>query len=231
MPRTKLLLALTAALFLSSSIGRAQGVRVFVMGSGSFLENERFFSVSRVILPPTLPPAQQFRSNYASGGKVTFGGEISTANVLGVEVSYGYGRNNLRVTDLGGSQTLGYGVRTQRVSGNLMVHSPTAFLGVRPYATAGLEYDHFGPTSQAKTLAFTQGFAGQLVTLGASNQVGFNYGGGAEWSFLPAVALRLDLRDHITGTPTYGLPRAVFPISGTTHDVELSAGLTFHLGH
>ena len=222
MTRAKLaqLLPLVVLALFSTSAARAQGVRVFVMGGGSFLEDERFFT--RL--------GDRFQSNYASGGKITFGGEVSLAPVFGFEGSYGYGRNNLRVTDLAASQTLAYGVRTQRLSANLVAHSPVPVLGVRPYATAGLEYDHLGPTSQAKTLAFTQGFADQLVTLSASNQVGFNYGGGIEWSFVPALALRLDLRDHITGTPTYGLSSARFPISGAAHGVELSVGLTFHIG-
>jgi len=222
MTRAKLaqLLPLVVLALFSTSAARAQGVRVFVMGGGSFLEDERFFT--RL--------GDRFQSNYASGGKITFGGEVSLAPVFGFEGSYGYGRNNLRVTDLAASQTLAYGVRTQRLSANLVAHSPVPVLGVRPYATAGLEYDHLGPTSQAKTLAFTQGFADQLVTLSASNQVGFNYGGGIEWSFVPALALRLDLRDHITGTPTYGLSSARFPISGAAHGVELSVGLTLHIG-
>ena len=222
MTRAKLaqLLPLVVLALFSTSAARAQGVRVFVMGGGSFLEDERFFT--RL--------GDRFQSNYASGGKITFGGEVSLAPVFGFEGSYGYGRNNLRVTDLAASQTLAYGVRTQRLSANLVAHSPVPVLGVRPYATAGLEYDHLGPTSQAKTLAFTQGFADQLVTLSASNQVGFNYGGGIEWSLVPALALRLDLRDHITGTPTYGLSSVRFPISGAAHGVELSVGLTLHIG-
>ena len=196
------------------------------MGGGSFLEDERFFN------QPSAGEgaADRFRSNYASGGRLIFGGELSLNRILGFEGSYAAGHNNLDLTNLGESRTLGYGVRTQRLSANLLGHSPVALLGLRPYVTAGLEYDHLGPSSRAKTLAFTQGFAGQLVTLGASNQVGFNYGGGAEWSFLPDLALRLDVRDHVTGTPTYGLSHARFPVSGAAHNVELAAGLSFHFG-
>lgn len=218
------LLPLAAVVCFSTSLARAQGVRVFVMAGGSFLNDERFFS--QVVGESS----DQFRSNYASGGKITFGGELSLNRILGFEASYGFGHNNLRMTNLDQSETLGYGVRTQRVSGNLMAHSPVALLGLRPYVTGGLEYDHLGPTSEAKTLAFSEGFAGNLVTLGSSNQVGFNFGGGAEWSFLPDLALRLDLRDHLTGTPTYGLPHSLYPVSGTAHNIELAAGLTFHFG-
>jgi opacity protein-like surface antigen len=215
------LLSLVAVVCFSTALARAQGIRAFVMGSGSFLQNGRVF---------TNPVGEQFGSSYASGGKITFGGELSLAKILGFEGSYGIGRNNLRVKDLSSLQTLGYGVRTQRFSANIVAHSPASFLGIRPYATGGLEYDHLGTTSQAQALAFTQGFADQTVKLGASNQVGFNYGAGAEWGFFPTLSLRLDLRDHITGTPTYGLSSRQFDVSGATHDVEISLGLVLHIG-
>jgi len=160
------------------------------------------------------------------------GGEFTSWKIFGVEAAYGYGTNNLRVTDLSTtpSSTQGYGVKAQRFSGNLVLRSPAGMFGVRPYATAGLEYDRFGPTTQAKSAAFSQGFADQTVTLGASNKIGLNYGGGVEWSFIPMLALRLDFRDHVTGTPTYGLSSARYNISGAAHDAELSAGLVLHIG-
>lgn len=216
------LLGLASTLLLCSSPARAQGIRIFAMGSGSFFLNQKFFTAV----------GEPFRSDYASGGKITFGGELTPSKMLGIEAAYGYGTNNLRLTNLGESPstTQGYGVHTQRFSSNLVVHSPVSLLGVRPYLTAGAEYDRLGPTGQAKSTAFTQGFADQRVTLGASNKMGFNYGGGVEWGFFPALALRLDFRDHVTGTPTYGLSSATYHVSGTGHDAELSAGLVLHLG-
>lgn len=211
-----------------SILARAQGVRIFAEVSGSNLYDEKFFTIG----------GNPFSSNYASGGKVTFGAEYTPWRVLGFEGSYGIGRNNLRVATLQGASAgeAGYGVRTQRFSGNVMLHSPFALVGWRPYLTGGLEYDRLGPSSSAKRLAFAQGFAGQPnAVLGASNLVGVNFGGGVEWGFLPAFGLRFDLRNHITGTPTYGLPQqattgAIFPVSGAANNLEFSAGITFHLG-
>jgi hypothetical protein len=210
-----------------SSLAHAQGVRVFVMGSGSYLYDEKFFTVS----------GDQFRSNYASGGKITFGAEVTPWKILGFEGAYGIGRNNLRVANLLVTPPgeTGYGVRVQRYSGNAVLHSPVALGGLRPYVTGGLEYTRLAPTSQAKTLAFTQGFAGQSAVLGASNLLGVNVGGGVEWAFLSALGLRLDLRNHIMGTPTYGLPQrsltsAIYPVSGKANNLEISAGITVHLG-
>ena len=205
----------------------AQGIRVSAMGTGSFLLSEKFFEVA----------GEPFRANYAPGGKFILGGEYSTNKVLGFEVAYAYGRNNLRVADLNATPVdeTGYGVRIHRLNGNLVLHSPVELLRVRPYVTAGIEFTRYSPTSQAKELAFTQGFAGQSATLRANIKPGVNYGAGVEWGLLPALALRLDVRDHVTGTPRFGLSQdpssgAIFPISGTAHDVEVAAGFTLHFG-
>lgn len=222
MTRAKLFVGVCAGSLLLTNPLRAQGIRLFVMGSGSFLENERFFALL----------SDRYRSNYATGGKLTLGAEYTPGKILGFEGAYGYGTNNLRLADLSApsSPQTGYGIHFQRFSGNLVAHSPISLLGVRPYVSGGVEYDRLSPTSQAKTTAFTQGFAGQLVTISPSNKIGVNYGGGVEWSVLPLLGLRLDLHDHLTGTPTYGLPSRSFPISGAAHNVELSAGVSLHLG-
>jgi len=214
------LLCLAAAILIGANTARAQGIRIFAEGSGSFFLNQKFFTAVD----------HPFRSDYATGGKITFGGEFTPWKVVGVEAAYGYGSNNLRLTNLDANQTQGYGVRSQRLSTNLVLHSPIGLLGVKPYVTAGLEYDRFNPTTQAKSTAFSEGFADQLVTLGASNKIGVNYGGGVEWGFLPKLALRVDFRDHLTGTPTYGLPSGRYSVSGTGHDAELSAGIVIHVG-
>ncbi len=218
----QLVCVLVAGLYFSG-LAHAQGVRVFAMASGSYLFDEKFFTVA----------GDQFRSNYATGGKIILGGEVTPWKILGFEGSYGIGRNNLRVTDLTVTppNQIGYGVRAQRYSGNAVLHSPVALGGLRPYLTGGLEYDRLAPTSEAKTLAFTQGFAGQARTvLGANNLLGVNVGGGVEWGLFPALGLRLDLRNHITGTPTYGLTSAMYPISGKANNLEISAGITLHVG-
>ncbi len=222
MTRFKLALCLCATAVLFATPVRAQGIRLFVTGSGSFLKNERFFTSL----------GDRFRTNYANGGKITLGGEITPWKIVGLEGAYSYGANNLRLSDLSeaASPTTGYGVRFQRLSADLVGHSPVSILGLRPYAVAGVEFARLAPTDQAKTTAFTVGFAGQPVVLSPSNKVGVNFGGGLEWTLLPLVGLRADVRDHITGSPTYGLSSRTFPISGVAHDVELSAGVVFHLG-
>ncbi len=225
--RFVLMLFLMAAVGCLPAAARAQGVRISAMGTGSFLLSEKFFELA----------GDPFRSNYAPGGKFILGGEYTTNKVLGFEVAYAYGRNNLRVTDLNSSPVneTGYGVRIHRLNGNLVLHSPVEMFRLRPYATAGIEFTRYSPTSGARELAFTEGFAGQPAQLSANNKPGINYGAGVEWSLLPALALRLDVRDHATGTPRFGLGQdstsgGLFPVTGSAHNVELSAGFTLHFG-
>lgn len=205
---------------LFSNPAQAQGLRVFAMGSGSFLLGDDLFTRN----------GDPWRSDYATGGKITFGGEYTMNSFLGVEGAYAYGRNNLVITDLNDNEEAGYGVRLQRFSSNVVVHSPVKLLGIQPYVTGGLEVTRFSPTSDARTRAFTEGFAGDPAVLEASNKFGLNAGGGLEVSILPAVALRLDLRNHMTGTPRFGLSESRFPVTGRTNNLELSAGFTIHLG-
>ncbi len=221
------LLWLAAGLFIPSPQAQAQGIRVFALTSGTYLFSENFFAVN----------SEPFRSNYANGGKFIFGGEYMRSKLLGLEFAYGVGRNNLRITDVNEipPEEVGYGVRIHRFNANLVVHSPVELGRVRPYATAGIELTRFGPTSGAKTLALTQGFADQLATLDGSNKPGFNFGVGLDWEFMPALALRLDVRNHSTGTPRFGLPTssttgAIFPVSGSAHNLEISLGVSFHIG-
>ena len=191
------------------------------MGSASSLFDKRDYSAN----------GTPFSSSYKSGGGVTLGVEYSMNRIIGVEGSYSNVRNNLALTDLGSSAESGYGVRDQRFSGDIVAHTPKSFLGFKPYVAGGLEYDHFSqPTSSA---SFFNGFSN--VTLGAANKIGVNYGGGVDVSLLPHVALRVDIRDHLMSSPTYGLPSSsrvgpFYPISGVATDLEYSAGLVIRLG-
>ena len=221
------LLWLAAGLFSLSPQARAQGVRVFAMASGTYLFSENSFAVN----------SNPFQSNYAKGGKFIFGGEYMHWKLLGLEFAYATGHNNLRITDLKEipPEEVGYGVGIQRFNANLAVHSPVELGRIRPYATAGIDFTRFGPTSDAKSLALTQGFAGQPAALENSNKPGINFGVGLDWKFMPALAVRLDLRNHFMGTPSFGLPTsstigAAFPVSGSAHNLEISIGVSLNIG-
>ena len=216
-----------AALCLITTAGYGGDFRLFVLAGGSSFSNNHTFTVASV----------NWRSGYATGGKVIVGGEYPLNKILGFEAAYASGRNNLRLTNLTSlNRTAGFGVGSHRLSGNLVLHAPIALLRLRPYLTAGIEYDRFSPARGAETVVATSGFTGSTsVTLNADNKLGFNYGGGVEWKLLRHLGLRLDVRDHVTGSPRFGLSMqsgvtGAFPVSGTAQGIEYSAGVVLHLG-
>ncbi len=99
-------------------------------------------------------PLGQFESAYKTGGGFTFGTEIPVSKILGVEAAYGLVRNNLAVTDytLSPPAESAYGVRGQRISGDLVGHAPIFFLGFKPYLAAGVEYDRYSALCRERLL-------------------------------------------------------------------------------
>ena len=210
------------ALCVSATTLHAQGLNVFAMGSVSSLFDKNNYSEY----------STPYGSSYKTGGGFTLGVEAPLGKILGVEGAYSNVRNNLAITNFGNSLNLesGYGIHNQRVSGDVVAHAPRSFLGLKPYLAAGLEYDRF-----SKVGPYSGIFSGFVnAPFGAANKVGVNYGGGVDMNLLPHIALRIDVRDHLTGTPTYGFPSspsngAYFPVSGAAHDLEYSAGIVVHL--
>jgi opacity protein-like surface antigen len=210
----------------------AQGYRLFVMGNGSALFDKKYYNVY----------GAAFGSTYRLGAGFTAGGEYPLKKNLGVEGSYSYIRNNLVVTDFFNSASpsneTGYDIADQRISADVVAHSPRSLKGVRPYISAGLELDRFSPVGTAAARAQSPGFNGvPNTTLSPDNKFGYNFGAGVEIKLISMIAIRVDFRDHITGSPTFGLPQQAttvfttyYPISGSAHHVEASAGLVFHFG-
>jgi hypothetical protein len=221
-------LLVAGALGVSAAAAHAKDFRIFAMGGGASRFDTKTFTSST---------GTDYGSDYADGSKFVVGGEVALGKIFGIEGSYAFGRNNLRLSDLSWKPApeTGYGARNHRISANLVAHAPVSFYGVRPYLTAGLEYDRFSPTSGAKDLANSVGFTGVTATLAPDDKIGFNFGAGAEVKLLRRLGLRFDVRDHVAGSPTFGLPSqsssgATFPISGVGQNLECSAGVVFHFG-
>jgi len=229
-------LIVTMALCLSTTSVRAQGYRIFIMGGASSFTDQRSF-IERFV---------NYISCYAVGGKAIVGVEAPFYKIFGIEASYGIGSNNLEINNLTNSYTLikAYGVRNNRFSADIVGHVPGVWRGIRAYGVVGVEYDLFDPTSSAQALAKTQGFACEInniatcsATLASQSKPGFNAGGGIDYKVASKVDLRLDVRDHMFGSPTYGLPQAAtsahaayFPISGSARNIEYSIGLVYRFG-
>jgi opacity protein-like surface antigen len=224
-------LIITMALCFSAIAGRAQDDKVFIMGGTSSLKDAQSFT--ELYIP--------FTSAYALGGKGIVGFEMPyrKSRIIGLEGSFAYGQNNLKLTNLNTNPITekGYGLRTARISADIVLRSPSAYRGVYPYAVAGVEYDLFNPTGAAQTLATTQGFAFEPVAkLSSQGAIGANIGGGLEWEASSNIDLRLDVRDHFTTSPTFGLPTSQpstaglpwFPVTGNAQNIEISIGIVYH---
>lgn len=224
-----MLIALVAA---SVAVLHAQGYEVFVMGAGSTLVNHRSYTVY----------GASFSSKYKIGPGFVAGAEIPITKVLSAEGSYGFVRNNLAVTDLANSTTpneqIEYGIQDQRISVDAVGHASKPIKGVLPYLDVGLELDRFSATGSGAATARSEGFNGVPNTvLSPDNKFGFNFGGGVDISLTHRLSVRLDARDHIFGSPTFGLPAstgstytAYYPVSGRAQDLVYSAGIVFHFG-
>ena len=222
------------ALCLASTAARAQNSLVYVTAGGTTLGDARSFTEPGGIVP--------YNTGYASGGGGNVGFEmpLKKSQIFGLEFSYGFSQNNLKLTNdsTNPTTTKSYGLRDNRFGGGLVVHSPSTYHNVRPYFVAGAEYDHYSPTSAAQSLATTTGF-GYYPTakLSSEGDGGVYFGGGIDYKLTEKVGLRLDVRDHVTPSPTLGLPYAAtltspawYPVSGHASTIEYSIGIVYHFG-
>ena len=226
-------LIVIAALYLIAASGRAQENRFFLIGGSSAVSDTRSFEEGYI----------PYSSNFATGGRGILGFEhpLRKSKMFGIEVSGGFGQNNLRLTNLNTNPVTvtSYGLRNYRVSGDLVVHTPTGYRGIRPYGVVGAEYDDFSPTSAATTLATKIGFSFEpTAKLTSQSTGGVNFGGGLDWSGASRLGLRLDVRYHSVTAPTFGLPTSQptttglpwFPNTGSAHYLEYSIGIVYHFG-
>jgi hypothetical protein len=209
---------------------RAQDYRAFLtVGSYSTFNKYSFIEYDN-----------SYHSAYSTGPQIAIGGEVPLTSVLGVELSFGLARNDLRVTNstTRPATELTYGVDKMRLSGDLVIHVPGSILHGRPYLVFGPEFDRLAPYGSAASSYTTPGFANDsYVVLVRNQELGFNLGGGLELKVLPKqfphAAVRLDLRDHIFAAPRYGVPEtattgAFYPVHGPINNVEVSVGFVVH---
>ncbi len=229
------LMALTA-LFLSSGAAQARDIfqdaqaDVFVLGGGSTFVDQRYFTEADRL----------FYSRFEVGPKFTLGVAIPYGKLVSVETAYTYGPNDLAVTNtnLFPHVATVYASRTYIGSLSAVLHAPVSLFHVRPYGEAGVEYDRFSPTPAAITLANNQGFASVSTAIITHNdKFGMSLGGGLDRKLTKRLTFRIDLRDHITSSPAFGLPprpsvdsNASFPASGRGNNIVYTAGIVFHLG-
>jgi hypothetical protein len=214
---------------------------VFALGGGSTL----------VDMQNCQSAGRPFHSRFELGPKFTVGVAVPYGKLLSIETAFTTGPNNFFVTNLdvfphiqADNSIREYPIRFYSGSIAGVVHAPFNVFRVKPYAEGGVEYDRYSPTPAAITLAQNLGGApnGGFATVSTAiithnDKVGISVGGGLDRKIMKRLAFRIDLRDHITGSPAFGLPfrsvsgnTAFFPAIGRANNIEYTAGFVFHLG-
>jgi hypothetical protein len=197
-------------------------IKVTIFGGGSFLKADRTFNDST---------GNPILTNYANGGKLGFRGTVDLSKHWALEGTYAFGRNNFQATQVSGpgAGTQAFGTRVQQLAGN-MLYYVTATDKVRLFGTAGIGLGRFSPTDAAVAALQTSG-----TTIVPVSKADFNFGGGLETRLSSWLGARFDVRDHLSGIPTYGVPQSpsangfYYPVTGRVHNIETTLGLVLYV--
>ena len=198
--------------------------RITFLGGASLLSGSRSF-----VIGPSL-----FTTQFNNGIKIGVRGTANVTDHWGAEATYSFSSNGLRVTRAAPATAQDFGVHLHQITGNALYFFTARDRTFRPFLTAGVGLSRYSPTSDAK-LAATQSFLNQPAVLTSSSSFNFNFGGGIETRPWEHFGLRLDLRDHLTAIPTFGLPQSAtspaspfFPVQGRAQDFEITTGLIYY---
>ena len=192
---------------------------VFAEGGGSFLNNgagQISIVCPNVCAPPTgcIPcPSGAVTSSFSKTGRALAGARLRFTRHDALEASYSYSPNHFSLQE--GTQSLGSAYnRVDFISLDYVRYLWTR-TRVQPFATAGLGTNRFsGPSSATAVIS-------GWVNANNGYQFAWNYGAGADLVLQRHLALRLELKDYVTGQPSF--------ITGTSHNIVPSVGIVFRL--
>ncbi len=214
-------------LFLAVPWARAQNppprLEVFLEGGGSFLNGSSGqlsipvpgCPVCGLVSPPEVVAVT---SSFSKTARPIIGGRLRFTRHDALEASYSYSPNHFSLQPAGLPAVSAYN-RVDLISFNY-VRYLWAKTRVQPFVTGGVGANRFSGPSSAS--AVVSGY----FTADNGWQFAWNYGGGADLVLQRHLALRLELRDYITGQPK---PSSVSGLTGTSHNIVPSAGLVFRL--
>lgn len=208
---------------------------VFVLGGGS-----------TVVDPQQWQSVALYHSRLDMGYRFTVGVSVPYGQYLSIESAFTYGPTNLYVENVNifphtkaDGSVVEYPVNDYIGSVSAVAHAPFSFLHVRPYAAGGVEYDRFSPTNAAVATALDHGFAAvSTTTMTHNDKLGLSAGVGLDRKLTKRLTFRIDIRDHVTSAPGFGIPPrpttdsgdAFYPVKGRVNDMVYTAGFVFHLG-
>lgn len=225
-----------AALLLSTGTAQAVDLTknlqldVFALAGGSTMVDAQYW----------LSAGNLFHSRFEVGPKYSVGVAVPYGKLLSIETAFSTGPNNMAVvnTNVNPRVNVIYPVRFYNGSLSGVVHAPFSRFHIRPYGAVGIEYDRFSPTNAAVAEAYNHGFAAVSTAIMTHNdKFGLNIGVGLDRKLTKRITFRIDLRDHIAGSPAFGLPfrptiqnLGSYPVTGRADNLEYTAGLVFHVG-
>lgn len=181
-----------------------------------------------------------YHTRLEPGYKFSFGASIPYNKYLSIESGYTYGPSNLVLSNLDVFPHVGtvYAANVYIANLSAVVHAPFVFHHFRPYGEAGVEYDRFSPTKAAIDYAYYNGWAAAATAnMNHNDKFGFSLGAGLDRKLTRRLSLRIDLRDHVTSAPAFGIPSAPntnsiasYPIKARADDIVYEAGFVYHLG-
>ena len=221
-----LILLLLLAFPWACAQGPPPSLEVFLEGGGSFLNGGNGSVLLGVACPavctpagcPPCPPPSSIpvTSSFSKTARPTTGARLRFTRHDALEASYSYSSNHFSLQPAGQPALSSYN-RVDLISFNYVryLRAKTSF---QPFVTAGLGVNRFSGPSNAS--AVLSGY----VNADNGWQFAWNYGGGADLVLQRHLALRLELRDYITGQPK---PSSITGMGGTSHNIVPSAGIVF----
>jgi len=213
---TVLLLVAFARAFAQSP---APTLEIFLEGGGSLSNTgsgtETLIAPYGILACPTsgCPPALSVRmtNSFSKTVHPIVGARYRFMGRNAVEASYSYSPYHFVVQPAGEFPLAGYN-RADQVSFNY-VRYLSVKARVQPFLTAGLGVNRFSGSSGSSAV--------EAGYIGAENgwQRAWNFGGGADLVLGRNAAVRMELRDYVTGQPSI--------ITGTSHNVVPSVGFVF----
>ena len=221
----RIILSLILLLLLTFPWAYAQGppprLEVFFEGGGSFLNGGS--GQEPVACPALCAPAGcvpctpvAVTSSFSKTARLFAGGRFRFTRHDALEASYSWSPNHFSVQQAGEAAVSGYN-RLNLFSCNYVRYLWTK-TPLQPFITSGVGTNRLsGPANTAAVLA---GF------LGASNgwQFAWNFGGGADVVLQRHFAVRLELRDYLSGLPTSS---SITGLGGTNHNIVPGAGIVY----
>jgi len=191
-------------------------LEVLAEGGGSFL-NSGTGLVPLMCVQVCTPsgctpcPPGTATSSFSKTVRIVAGARYRFTRHDAIEASYSYSPNHLSLQL--GTESLGSAYSHVDLISFNYVRYLSVRSRVQPFATAGVGMNRFSGPSNASAVLYG------YVNADNGWQFAWNYGAGADLVLQRQLALRLELRDYVTGQPSF--------ITGSSHNVVPSVGIVF----